>query len=161
MTSALLRKASARAETQSFREPLTSQSDSIAAFSGSVIRRVVQAPRFPWIEAALEELKELCRLERGWDGYQGQPVSLPNAYFALQILENTCTEKTMKPQFIPGSRGDLQIEWHTSDVDLEIHVRAPFDVDVWFRDQTTGALGQEEYIQRDLGPLLRPIRELS
>ena len=57
---------------------------------------------------------------------------LANAFFTLQILENTCTESTIKPQFLPGVQGDIQVEWHTLTADLEVYVRAPYDVECGF-----------------------------
>jgi hypothetical protein len=161
MTAALRKKSTPRIETQSFSEPRNSESDTIAVFSGQSVRRIIQSPRIRWFESAKDELQELCRLERGWDGYEGQPVLFANAVFALQILENTCTENTTKPQFVPGVRGDIQVEWHTPAVDLEVYVRAPYDVDVWFRDCETGPVGQEEHLERDFGPLLHTIQKLS
>jgi len=75
----------------------------------------------------------------------------------MQILENVASPETRKPQFIPGTRGDLQMEWHTETLDLEIHVRAPNDVDVWFRDEATGRAGQEFHVTNDFRRLLSPI----
>jgi hypothetical protein len=104
---------------------------SIMPFSGRVRRLTVAEPDHRWRPAAVGRLEELVRLEPGWDGYQGQPVSLLNANFALRMLESICASQSIEPQIVPGSAGDLQIEWHTPSGDIELHVRAPNDVVAW------------------------------
>jgi len=94
-------------------------------------RRVVQRPEFQWHDAAVEQLNELVALERGWDGYQAGPVRFDTASFALQMLESSCSEDTPCPQIVPGSDGDLQIEWHFAGGDIEVHVRGPLQVSAW------------------------------
>lgn len=84
-----------------------------------------------WIEDAYDRLQELIRLENGWDGYVGRPVSLANAIFALRVLESTCDDRTPKPQIVPGTAGDVQIEWHLPTGEIELHVLAPNEVHAW------------------------------
>ncbi|MGH8507244.1 MAG: hypothetical protein ACREVH_00785 [Gammaproteobacteria bacterium] len=76
-------------------------------------------------------METLVRLEPGWDGYTGLPVSFENATFALQMLDLLCGAETPLPQIVPGSSGDLQIEWHNAAGDMELHVRSPNDVHAW------------------------------
>jgi len=84
-----------------------------------------------WQDAVNDRLEQLIRLEEGWDGYAGFPVSLVNAKFAFQMLESICRSDTPAPQIVPGSSGDLQIEWHTSAGDIELWVHGPNDVHLW------------------------------
>jgi hypothetical protein len=79
----------------------------------------------PWRSSVVSRLTELLRLDHGWDGYAGQPVSLENAMFALQLLDYICGADCVAPQIVPGARGDLQIEWHSWKGDIELHVVAP------------------------------------
>jgi hypothetical protein len=44
------------------------------------------------------------------------------------MLASACPSNAPEPQIVPGINGDLQIEWHTEEVDIELHVRAPNDV---------------------------------
>lgn len=80
------------------------------------------------MDAVLVKLAELRRLPYGWDGYRGVAVSHENAYFAAQLLSQICGTGTPAPSIVPGSRGDLQIEWHTPHGDLELHVVRPYEV---------------------------------
>lgn len=84
-----------------------------------------------WHAAVVARLEELVHLEHGWDGYNGRSVSLDNAFFALKMLEATCREDTPAPQIVPGSNGDIQIEWHTMRGDVELLVRGPNSVCAW------------------------------
>lgn len=94
-------------------------------------RRVIQRPEYRWHKAALDQLNDLVALERGWDGYRAGPVRFDTANFALQMLERACAEDTPCPQIVPGADGDLQIEWHFANGDIELHVRGPLQVSAW------------------------------
>jgi hypothetical protein len=108
------------------------------AFSGSVVsfpsanaNLIVIEANHSWRSQVLKRLKEICDLKLGWDGYQAQPVSLANMIFALNMLESTCGNAIPAPQIVPGVNGDLQIEWHTLQGDVELHVIAPNRVRAW------------------------------
>lgn len=102
-------------------------------FNTGNVRRVVQEPADIWRQSAVQQLNDLVALERGWDGYGAGPVRFDTAYFALRMLDAACVEDTPAPQIVPGSDGDLQIEWHLPGGDIELHVRAPLQVSAWAR----------------------------
>jgi hypothetical protein len=109
-----------------------------SAFSGSLVNFPLANARLPvieversWRSEVMKRLEELRKLEFGWDGYQAQPVALANIIFALNMLESTCRNEVPAPQIVPGVNGDLQIEWHTLNGDLELHVIAPNRVRGW------------------------------
>lgn len=112
-------------------------------------RILITENTFPWFEEVKGRLEYLIRLERGWDGYKGLPVSFDNAYFALQMLESICGTETHAPQIVPGVAGDLQIEWHTLKGDIELHVKAPNDVDAWILETNGDAAGLERSLTTD------------
>ena len=84
------------------------------------VRMLINEPILGWWPQIVSQLEEFVRLEIGWDGYHGIPVSLGNAIFALNMLKVTCLPDTPIPQIVPGSQGDLQIEWHTENGDIEL-----------------------------------------
>lgn len=94
-------------------------------------RIVVTEPVRGWLESVKARFNELVQMRVGWDGYRGVPVSFVNANFALRMLEAVCDANAPAPQIVPGSNGDLQIEWHTFSADIELHVRGPNDVHAW------------------------------
>jgi hypothetical protein len=130
-------------------------SERTSAVSSSVIESPKVSPRIAvfgarhnWRNAVIERLTELARLEQGWDGYRGKPVSLENAAFALRMFEAICGPNAAKPQLVPGPSGDLQIEWHTMSGDIELHVLALNRVEAWRklvgRDDDGASLGLTE-----------------
>jgi len=113
-----------------------------------------------WRNAVLRRLGELIQLPLGWDGYEGIPVSLPNAYFAVRMLEAVCRINTPPPQIVPLSDGGLQIEWHTLKEDIEIQVRGPLEVDAWH----SSMLGDDEdamQLTDDFLPIAKWIGEIT
>lgn len=130
---------------------LRSSTDATAYSSGQVVslgtpqsRLVVNEPQGDWWKSVETRLNELVALPRGWDGYSGAPVSFANANFAVKVLEAVCGPLTPAPQIVPGSDGDLQLEWHFPNGLIELHVRAANDVLAWYRDDATGPDGIEQ-----------------
>jgi hypothetical protein len=58
-------------------------------------------------------------------------VDFRTATFALQVLNHICPDETPVPSIVPGASGDLQIEWHLANSDVELDVRAPYQVHAW------------------------------
>lgn len=84
---------------------------------------------FVWSTELSMKLEELMKLEQGWDGYDACPVSFDVAFFVSRVLENICFNQTPKPSVIPGSKGDLQIEWHINGYDIELHIIKPYHIE--------------------------------
>lgn len=114
--------------------PVRTSHDGIAYFRNvnPRARVVISKHDSEWYEVVQSRLEELVDdLRPGWDGYNGRPVSFLNASFALSMLSSICRPDTPAPQIVPGSDGDLQIEWHTDEVDIELAVRGPYVVNAW------------------------------
>ena len=114
-----------------------------------------------WREPVIRRLNELTALRRGWDGYEGVPVTFENAYFAMQVLEACCRGDDPTPQIVPGTSGDLQIEWHLESGDIELHILAPNDVHTWHADENTGFEGEEVLLTNDFTAVVRWIKNLT
>jgi hypothetical protein len=114
-----------------------------------------------WREPVIRRLNELAALQPGWDGYEGVPVTFENAYFAMQVLEACCRGDDPTPQIVPGTSGDLQIEWHLERGDIELHILGPNDVRAWHADENTGFDGEEVPLTNDFNMVLRWIRNLT
>ena len=145
--------------------PLTASSTSSGFPTTNVFRlrtgRPLTALVQDWKPTVEARLQELVRLARGWDGYQGQPVSFGNAVFAFRMLESTCSEDTPVPEIVPGSSGDLQLEWHLSGGEIELHVRAPNDVHAWRFLAGDSQLQEELTLSTDFSLVARWLRDLT
>lgn len=113
-----------------------------------------------WLDAVFRRLEELVRLDRGWDGYEGAPVSFETAVFSLQLLQAVCGPKTPAPQLVPGSSGDMQIEWHSLKGDIELHVLAPNTVRAW-RSLVHDEEGECLNLTFDFGTVAKWVREIT
>jgi hypothetical protein len=128
-----------------------------AAFSSSNVFEIhsetnkgtINSSTLHFIESLQKDLNELVHLPNGWDGYNGIPVKFENAYFTIQILEAICFDDTPKPCLVPGSKGDLQIEWHEGLCDIELHVKSPLNVDAWVKTPQTDEDGIEYHLTSD------------
>ena len=104
-----------------------------AAFSSAAVVQISRVPSrlivrervASWRDAVLCRLDDLVKLPFGWDGYRAEPVRFWNVSYASRLLEAVCGDDAPEPQIVPGSSGDLQIEWHTLRGDIELHIRAP------------------------------------
>lgn len=116
-------------------------------------------PRSPWAREIEEKLNQLTALPRGWDGYNGQPVSYSCAKFAANLMESLFVGGVPAPQLVPGSGGAIQLEWHLNQYDVEIEVLGTYDVVASRHDHATGQIEEEEF-QADFTTLSSWVREL-
>ncbi|SJM33030.1 MAG: hypothetical protein E5Y10_24995 [Mesorhizobium sp.] len=117
-------------------------------------------PQLFSIPRVKRQMEELLRLSPGWDGYNGIPSTSDNIYFAISVLESTCGPTAPAPQIVPGASGDLQIEWHVDNADIELHVRAPYDVHAW-RQSAEHPDGEELFLSTDFDLVAGWIQEIS
>jgi hypothetical protein len=113
-----------------------------------------------WRALVIDRLDRLVGLPVGWDGYRAPPVAFATAYFALQMLNSICADNTKAPQIVPGSSGDLQVEWHSDDTTIELHVHAPNAVTA-YRESSAIPDGEEVELSNDFRVVLLWIREMS
>lgn len=123
-------------------------------------RRAISDSVYGWQEIVKDRLEELVRLEPGWDGYAGHPVSFDVAMFAYRMLESICGIDTPSPQIVPGSSGDLQVEWHTPVGDIELWVRAPNNVHAW-RESADGNESDEMNLSTNFAAVSDWVREYT
>ncbi len=124
-------------------------------------RLTIGEPEAAWRKPLFDRLQHLIRLDNGWDGYKGLPVSLENAAFALRMLDALCGPETESPQIVPGTSGDLHIEWHTLSGDLELWVRGPNNVHAWRCLVDGDEDGEEVELTNDFLPIATWISEVT
>lgn len=108
----------------------------------------------------VEALSRLLHLERGWDSYGGQAIDPRCAEVALERLNLLLPADAPAPRVVPTCAGDIQLEWHTRGIDLEIEISSAARVAASFDDCCTGEAWSEERIY-DFARLRRAMRELS
>jgi hypothetical protein len=129
----------------------------------SFVRRYgaeAETPTVPWQQETIRRLSELGELSPGWDGYRAPAISLGTLSFAIQLLGKVMRSRTPLPQVVPSSVGGVQIEWHERDIDLEIHIAAPYRCELWYENHRSGEIIDQE-LTADFSPLTIPVAELS
>ncbi|AYE84849.1 hypothetical protein [Sulfitobacter sp. D7] len=135
----------------------TSNVSSIGRFGRKA--RVAQ-PTSPWFEELEDRLNELTALPRGWNGYDGAPVSFTCAQFAAALIERLFCANVPAPQLVPGDDGTLQLEWHINGFDVELDVLAPYEVNASRFDHLTGE-DEEIEVQADFTALTEWMSQLG
>lgn len=136
-------------------------SSHVLDFPGSKERVLISDSASAWSEKVMKRLEALIKLPIGWDGYQGKNVSFQNANFALRVLDAICGLETRTPQIVPGPDGDLQIEWHTLQGDLEIHVIGPYNVHAWRAMLGGNPEGEELPLTNEFAVLAEWVKEIT
>lgn len=96
------------------------------------------------------KVNSLLSLERDWDSYGAERISADSALNALWLLLQVMDTKTPMPSIVPVANGDVQIEWHTGGVDLEVDVH----------DDSYG-IDDVEYELLDIDDLLEKVEGLK
>lgn len=120
---------------------------------------LVSEPAQVWHDNVTNQLNSLTKLSIGWDGYNGKPVTFENAHFAMRVLSSICQNHTEAPLIVPGVSGDLQIEWHTTKGDIELHIVNPNQVYGWFSEVNT-ATDVEKFFTSDFTEVSRWVRSI-
>lgn len=135
--------------------------ETVTKLNNPSIRYRVPELQHEWYSVVMARLTELTQLPIGWDGYRAGPVSFENANFAIRMLETICRADACAPQIVPGYNGDLQVEWHAGDCEIEMHVLAPYNVHTWHRSRETAPDGEEVEFTTDFTEAANWMRELE
>lgn len=117
-------------------------------------------PERKWQVEVLDKLLKFVRLPPGWDGYGSPAPKWDAGLFALSVLNSIMRPRTPLPQIVPTAVGGVQLEWHEKDIDLELHITAPYRCEVWFEDHRDGTHLSDD-LSADLSALGSPIEALT
>ena len=70
-----------------------------------------------WVTA-----QELIDLEPGWDGYGAKALRPETLFLAEKLAKAIVGAGLPWPQIVPGTHGDAQLEWHTEEYEIELHI---------------------------------------
>lgn len=106
-------------------------------------------PMPAWFAASLIALVDLLSLPPGWSSHSAKKIELRNVMAAIELLGIIMDSDVPPPTVVPRVKGNLQLEWHTEQVDVEIYIDAPsavrfFAEDVAKQQVTEGSLSGHE-----------------
>lgn len=114
-----------------------------------------------WFAEVDQRLSLLSRLNRGWDGYDGRPVSNQVVAFTRQMLKELYLDGLPMPALVPGSDGSLQVEWHQNGLDIELDVLGPHDVVAFKAVRHDSNRDEELNITNDFSSVAQWVQYLS
>jgi hypothetical protein len=133
----------------------------VVGFPADFARATLTQPQVTWADDVTARLNHICALPPGWDGYRGRSTRFDVAEFAISLLRRVCKPHTPAPVIIPLPSGGLQIEWHHDEAQIELTIRAPYNVEVWMADPRTDPDGQEAHLTTDFTSILPIIHKLG
>ena len=117
------------------------------------IRGKGEAPA--WLEPTTRVLGQLLQLGPDWDSYGACEISPFSAEAAIKVLSYIMNDDTPLPAIVPTNKGNIQIEWHLTNIDLEIEVLSSSRLYVSYEDSNLDKEWEDE-INSDWG-LLREL----
>ncbi len=113
-----------------------------------------------WVPEVLSRLRALAVLDEGWDGHSALRISPTIVEIAMQLLRRVMLRDTPAPEIVPTVRGGLQLEWHVTDVDVELEVVSPGRYVLSFEDRVSGREFDIE-LDANLSALADAVRRVS
>lgn len=91
--------------------------------------------RASWTSQALARLDRLANLGPAWDGAAAKAIA-PSLIDAVRdfVTSDLIDHTEIKPELVPTLDGGIQLEWHTSDVDLIIECEPSGSASYYYRD---------------------------
>jgi hypothetical protein len=76
----------------------------------------------PWVLEAVKKLDAIGKLRRGWDSYDGLPLSAGAKRMTFDALEWLKGQNLPVPAVVLGSSGTVNLEWRTNGKELELEL---------------------------------------
>jgi hypothetical protein len=94
----------------------------------------------PWLPDLWSQFAKALALRDGWDGPRSKAVHRPLVYLVERVLRDSLVEipNPRLPFVVPSAEGGLQIEWHRSDMELEVYFGPNGEISAAFEDHSGG-----------------------
>lgn len=95
--------------------------------------------KYPWaITGTLKKVAELTQLADNWDGYGALSPTKEALIGAVELAMELFEEGTPLPDVFPVPNGNIQLEWSSFGLDLEIEVMSNRKLVACFDDLLSG-----------------------
>lgn len=104
--------------------------------------------------ASVKAVVDLLDLPAGWNSFSAKPIARRNAEAAIRVLALLLDPETPPPAVVPRVKGNIQLEWHTERIDIEVYIDSPEQVRFFAEDVSTGEAaegpltGREEQLNK-------------
>ena len=89
-----------------------------------------------WFLPSVKALVDLLNLPPGWNSHSAKRIAPQNATAALVLLGSLLDFDTPPPTVVPRVQGNIQLEWHSDQIDIEIYIDSPHSVRFFAEDAT-------------------------
>jgi hypothetical protein len=116
-----------------------------------------------WLAEYMEQkLNQLLRLQMGWDGHRGRPITEAAVTEVVGIALTITDDLSLPPQIFPLADGGIQLEWHAYSEDIEIEVDGAGSAHLLAVDpEGTVFLDAKIKSTGDLSPVAEAVRAMS
>lgn len=87
-----------------------------------------------WLLPSVNDLAGILALPPGWNSHSAKPINWQNAVAALVVLSDLSDFNTPPPAVVPRVQGNIQLEWHMGEIDIEIYIDSPDSVQFFAED---------------------------
>ena len=112
------------------------------------------------IDWTVQQISELSKLDDNWDSYGASAPTKEACIGSVQLAYELLKERTPIPDVFPVPNGNIQFEWSSYGLDIEIEIESNRKCIVSFEDLETGESWDSEYTF-DLSDLSRIIDDLT
>lgn len=95
-----------------------------------------------WLLPSVKALVGILNLPPGWNSHSAKRIAPQNAITALGLLARLLDFQAVPPTVVPRAQGNLQLEWHTAQLDIEIYIDSPDSVRFFAGDVTNGPIAE-------------------
>jgi len=107
-------------------------------------------PMPAWFAPSVTALVDLLSLPPGWNSHSAKKIEPRNVMAAIVLLGIIMDSDVPPPIVVPRVKGNIQLEWHTEQVDIEVYIDTPstvrfFAEDVAKEQAAEGSLSGREH----------------
>ncbi len=106
----------------------------LANWTVSVTNAALPLPA--WFFPSVNTLIGLLDLPPGWNSYSAKRIARHNVLATIKLMGGLLDFDTPAPTVVPRVQGNIQLEWHTDHIDLEIYIDSPDNVRFFAEDVT-------------------------
>ena len=89
-----------------------------------------------WFFPSVNALLDLLSLPPGWNSHSAKRIAPQNVTAVIELLGVLLDFDTPPPAVVPRVKGNIQLEWHTDQVDIEVYIDSPINVRFFAEDVT-------------------------
>jgi hypothetical protein len=114
----------------------------------------------PWLVGWMQRLSNILNLSQNWDSYGARRIKPSAVLGAINFfLPNMQDVRGPLPDIVPDRNGNIQLEWHIRNVDLEVEAIAEHTYRLFY--ERNGEVILDDVITTNPDVALQALREIA